>query len=90
MRGGGVKSLLERRKCPQGGSCLIYYRNSKNIGAELREAAIQIMYPTKRSLTFWHELKGKHLQGSEQKTDITRIILAAMLRINYFICSHVH
>ena len=85
-----MKSLLERWKCPQGGSCLIYYRNSKNIGAELREAAIQIMYPTKRSLTFWHELKGKHLQGSEQKTDITRIILAAMLRINYFICSHVH
>lgn len=84
-----MKSLRERQKCPQGGSCLIYYRNSKKIGAELREGATQIMSSIIRSLTFWHELKGKHLKGSEQKTDITRIILAALFRINYFICSHV-
>ena len=61
----------------------MYYRNTKKIGAELRGGAIQIMHSITRSLTFGHELKGKHLKGSEQKTDITRIILAAMFRINY-------
>ena len=36
-----MKSLPGRGKCPKGGSCLIYYRKSKKVGAELGKEAIQ-------------------------------------------------
>ena len=38
---GGMKSLPGRGKCPNGGSCLICYRKSKKVGAELGQGAIQ-------------------------------------------------
>lgn len=74
---------LPGRGSALGGSCPVYCRNSKKTGAKWREESIQIMHTIVRSLAVNIERNGEALKGSEQRTDITRIILAAMFRINW-------